>query len=336
MIVTVALIGNLSRAIPTVPRTSLLQLEKSVVVDVSLTPAGKDFDDDSRDSPAVLCNTLFLDEYLVVKALSQPPPFIYAIGGEGSPNHPWRIRPLVLLKHYGTYRHVGPFPDFRSPTKRFKWSAGSWTVVPCDVMGWQCYILDEKNSIILRVNGALMFPRKALTKSSFINLLPFHNASSLGSWSSTRSSQYRTVLSTLKGCLPSFKFASGAEIGDELRITDVENSTGTGIGFFKIFEENRLSHWKKGGNVRSISEWQGPNNILPSSSTLAYVKEEIDERLKLDHGSYMLEYEVDDGKWLLLDNDEHLASCIRNWRGAKPKKNICLRVLLLSSVTEKN
>ncbi|PWA63201.1 NIN-like protein [Artemisia annua] len=55
----------------------------------------------------------------------------------------------------------------------------------------------------------------------------------------------QTLLSTLKGCLPIFKFASGAEIGDELHITDVENSTGTGIGFFKIFEENRLSLWKK-------------------------------------------------------------------------------------------
>nr|XP_043622398.1 protein NLP7-like [Erigeron canadensis] len=46
---------------------------------------------------------------------------------------------------------------------------------------------------------------------------------------------------TLKRCLPSFKFASGSELGDELSVLDVENSTGSGTGFFNILEGNRFS-----------------------------------------------------------------------------------------------
>ncbi|PWA63194.1 NIN-like protein [Artemisia annua] len=44
-----------------------------------------------------------------------------------------------------------------------------------------------------------------------------------------------SMLLTLKRCLPHFKLASGARFGDELRIIDVENSTGGGgIGSFAI------------------------------------------------------------------------------------------------------
>nr|XP_043622379.1 protein NLP6-like [Erigeron canadensis] len=49
------------------------------------------------------------------------------------------------------------------------------------------------------------------------------------------------LFSTLKRCLPSFKFASGSKLGDRLRVVDVENSTGSGMGFFNILEGKRLS-----------------------------------------------------------------------------------------------
>ncbi|GJY14746.1 hypothetical protein Tco_0385168 [Tanacetum coccineum] len=45
---------------------------------------------------------------------------------------------------------------------------------------------------------------------------------------------------TLKRCLPSFKFASGARLGDELRVVDLENSTGNKLSQIpKALEERR-------------------------------------------------------------------------------------------------
>ncbi|GJY41058.1 NIN-like protein [Tanacetum coccineum] len=61
-----------------------------------------------------------------------------------------------------------------------------------------------------------------------------------------------SLLLTLKSCLPSFKFASGEQLGDELRVVDVENSTGSGIGFFKIFEGNRISQIHKALGVSKL------------------------------------------------------------------------------------
>lgn len=54
-----------------------------------------------------------------------------------------------------------------------------------------------------------------------------------------------SILLTLKWCLPNFKFSAGAELDDEMRVLDVENSTGSGTGFFKIFEKSRLSQIPK-------------------------------------------------------------------------------------------
>ncbi|GJU43812.1 NIN-like protein [Tanacetum coccineum] len=48
------------------------------------------------------------------------------------------------------------------------------------------------------------------------------------------------LLITLKRCLPCFKFATGAELGDELHVIDVDNSTESETKRFKIFQENRL------------------------------------------------------------------------------------------------
>ena len=49
------------------------------------------------------------------------------------------------------------------------------------------------------------------------------------------------LLLTLKRHLPHFNFASGAELGDQLHIIDVDNSTESEAKFFKIFKEQRLS-----------------------------------------------------------------------------------------------
>lgn len=49
------------------------------------------------------------------------------------------------------------------------------------------------------------------------------------------------LLLTLKRCLPRFKCASGAELGDELHVIDVDNSTKSETKTFKIFQENRSS-----------------------------------------------------------------------------------------------
>nr|XP_043635585.1 uncharacterized protein LOC122606793 [Erigeron canadensis] len=51
-----------------------------------------------------------------------------------------------------------------------------------------------------------------------------------------------SLLSILKMCLPSFKFPFGAELGEELCILDVENSTKSISGSFKIFKGDRLSN----------------------------------------------------------------------------------------------
>nr|GFD33530.1 hypothetical protein [Tanacetum cinerariifolium] len=48
------------------------------------------------------------------------------------------------------------------------------------------------------------------------------------------------LLMSLKRCLPCFKFATGAELGDELDVIDVNNSTESETKRIKIFQENRL------------------------------------------------------------------------------------------------
>nr|GEZ34220.1 hypothetical protein [Tanacetum cinerariifolium] len=93
--------------------------------------------------------------------------------------------------------------------------------------------------------------------------------------------------------------------------------------------------------LKSVSEWQGPKFVKRKLSELSesqtdsgtanndpYLDDDNDDQVNdndaevlimLDHGSYMLEYEVDDAKWLMLNNDEHFTSCIRNWRATCSK-----------------
>ncbi|GJS46112.1 hypothetical protein Tco_0596233 [Tanacetum coccineum] len=49
------------------------------------------------------------------------------------------------------------------------------------------------------------------------------------------------ILLNIKRCLPSFKFASGTEIGDKLHVIEVDNSTDKEIKKFEIFQAKRLS-----------------------------------------------------------------------------------------------
>ncbi|PWA77546.1 NIN-like protein [Artemisia annua] len=49
------------------------------------------------------------------------------------------------------------------------------------------------------------------------------------------------LLLKIKSCLPSFKFASGTEIGDKLHVIEVDNSTDKEIKKFDIFQLKRLS-----------------------------------------------------------------------------------------------
>ncbi|KAM0052332.1 hypothetical protein Hdeb2414_s0007g00247041 [Helianthus debilis subsp. tardiflorus] len=61
----------------------------------------------------------------------------------------------------------------------------------------------------------------------------------------TKQSNYvillEAILLTLKRCLPRFKFASGAELGDELDVILVDSSTDDETQMFKIFQEKRSS-----------------------------------------------------------------------------------------------
>ncbi|PWA42535.1 NIN-like protein [Artemisia annua] len=64
------------------------------------------------------------------------------------------------------------------------------------------------------------------------------------------------LLLTLKRCLPRFKCASGAELGDELHVIDVDNSTKSETKTFKIFQQNRLfptpEEMEKGKNAMIV------------------------------------------------------------------------------------
>ncbi|PWA64598.1 NIN-like protein [Artemisia annua] len=120
-------------------------------------------------------------------------------------------------------------------------------------------------------------------------------------------------LLTLKRCLPSFKFASGAKLCDELRVIDVDNPAGSGIGLFQTCKGNKLSSLEE-DNTESSDHSVSSNNVtfsgngklvikaeygdhltllyLPSSSKLADIKQNIDAEYKLGRGSYTLEYFV--------------------------------------------
>ncbi|KAI7734510.1 hypothetical protein M8C21_004366 [Ambrosia artemisiifolia] len=140
-----------------------------------------------------------------------------------------------------------------------------------------------------------------------------------------------TLLLTLRKCLPSFKCASGEQLGDELFVVDVENSsTSTPI---KIFQRNKLSETRTwaGMNRKSTDSQSDLNQsnqypltnpegeddnddddlailaayrnqsllfYLPSSSTFENVMEKLRNEFELDPTqTYKVEYEVAPGQW---------------------------------------
>ncbi|KAF5776496.1 hypothetical protein HanXRQr2_Chr12g0524891 [Helianthus annuus] len=158
-------------------------------------------------------------------------------------------------------------------------------------------------------------------------------------WPCTRNHMLllETLLLTLRNYLPSFKFASGEQLGDELFVVDVENSSlSTPI---KILPGNKLSEAPKALNETRASvgfKRTGPSNLnpltsvnnpegtdddddddedndlailasyrnesllfyLPSSSTFENVMEKLNKEFELDPArSYKVQYEVSPGLW---------------------------------------
>ncbi|KAJ0724359.1 hypothetical protein HanPI659440_Chr12g0446871 [Helianthus annuus] len=141
-----------------------------------------------------------------------------------------------------------------------------------------------------------------------------------------------TLLLTLRKYLPSFKFASGEQLGDELFVVDVENSSlSTPI---KILPGNKLSEAPKALNETRCFKTTGQSNLnpltsvnnpegtdddddedndlailasyrnesllfyLPSSSTFENVMEKLNKEFELDPArSYKVQYEVSPGLW---------------------------------------
>ncbi|KAI7729997.1 hypothetical protein M8C21_029883 [Ambrosia artemisiifolia] len=69
------------------------------------------------------------------------------------------------------------------------------------------------------------------------------------------------LILTLKRCLPSFKFASGVELGDELYVIDVEGSTINETSNFKLFQG--VENGKKHSEVKcKISSIPLPRNLI--------------------------------------------------------------------------
>nr|GEX73442.1 hypothetical protein [Tanacetum cinerariifolium] len=175
-----------------------------------------------------------------------------------------------------------------------------------------------------------------------------------------------SLISTLKRCLPSFTFHSGSQLGaDELCVNDVENSTASNVGFFRVPKGNKLSQTLTPCDKRKFSDFSSQKDntsvqkpltniitkktyldddvdnddlvivaryaenvtlfLLPTLSTLEEAKENISYDFDLDPHSFTLEDERDDGTCYRLDDDESFTTCIYVWRHTH-KSYIRLRV----------
>ncbi|KAJ9555720.1 hypothetical protein OSB04_010334 [Centaurea solstitialis] len=82
------------------------------------------------------------------------------------------------------------------------------------------------------------------------------------------------LLLTLKRCLPSFKFASSTDFGDEIDILDVNNSEGSENKYIKLFQRNNAS--PKRGTQTEVEE--SSTNLKAKRST----KEKILSREQIE------------------------------------------------------
>lgn len=67
--------------------------------------------------------------------------------------------------------------------------------------------------------------------------------------------------------------------------------------------------------------------VLQSSYTPADVKEIIKEEFNLDHETYTLEYDFEDGLWGKLSTNESLTTCRKYWRRIARNSPFNLRVV---------
>ncbi|GJZ66097.1 hypothetical protein Tco_0622793, partial [Tanacetum coccineum] len=80
-----------------------------------------------------------------------------------------------------------------------------------------------------------------------------------------------SLLLNLKRCLPSFKFASGQELGGELRVVDFQNSTRSGVGSFEVLkleqgmvkeeDDHKQQHQGTMKEAATNLYGQGPNSL---------------------------------------------------------------------------
>jgi len=84
------------------------------------------------------------------------------------------------------------------------------------------------------------------------------------------------LLLTLKRYLPSFKFASGIELGDEIDILDVNNSIGSENKFIKIFQRNKVS--LKRGRQSEVEECLTPLKARGKTTLIKLTQEQIESQ----------------------------------------------------------
>ncbi|KAJ0724358.1 putative PB1 domain-containing protein [Helianthus annuus] len=169
------------------------------------------------------------------------------------------------------------------------------------------------------------------------------------------------LLLTLREHLPSFKYASGARLGDELLVVDVDNSSsGSASTPLKIFPRNkslaagrkrtRASVVMKRESIEGQSELTNIINsegeddddliifavykvdyrllFLPSSSTYDNFMEKIKQEFELNPaGTYKIKYQVLPGEWYSLTDGTCLKSCISSYRTSKNIDHVKLLVL---------
>ncbi|MFS7913641.1 hypothetical protein Hanom_Chr02g00144081 [Helianthus anomalus] len=89
------------------------------------------------------------------------------------------------------------------------------------------------------------------------------------------------LLLTLKRCLPGFKFASGAELGDELDVIVVESSTHDETQKLKIFQEKSSSPMSKAperGKKPTVGDFIAPSKVTCKTTPKVLPREVIEKQ----------------------------------------------------------
>ncbi|KAJ0786535.1 hypothetical protein HanOQP8_Chr02g0072351 [Helianthus annuus] len=89
------------------------------------------------------------------------------------------------------------------------------------------------------------------------------------------------LLITLKRCLPGFKFASGAELGDELDVIVVESSTHDETQKLKIFQEKSSSPMSKAperGKKPTVGDLIAPSKVTCKTTPKVLPREVIEKQ----------------------------------------------------------